>query len=226
MKKQNAKNMNPLQKLICVTIFGGITVCAMAIPVAFPRKSAPTLLEVFREMASNAYNAVNPPKAQQVKAVEISANYDCRSWSIVTAGGLNEELGGVLSGKGDLILKEARKNDLCPIFFAAVAMHESANGKSKCAREKNNTFGIFDAKTGRHKAFNSVNECIEFSAKLLGKSKLYCGGKNFTIAKIQKIYCPVGAKNDPSSLNQYWMNGVIASMKKIWNEKTIYVATL
>lgn len=215
------------EKIIIAGLFGVITVGALAIPAVAHRskfQNSPKLLDVFRDMADGMKSAF-VPKAEPVNIIDLGEKYDCRQKSIVSSARLNEELRGVLKNKGQKIIEEARKNNLCPIFFAAVAMHESANGESKCSREKNNTFGIFDAKTKRHKVFANVEQCIEFSARLLGKSKLYCGGKNFTIEKIQKIYCPVGASNDPRGLNKYWLTGVISKMKKIWGTK-IYVATL
>lgn len=215
------------EKTIIAGLFGLITVGAMAIPVVAHQnkfQNPPKLLDVFKDMADGMKKAF-APKAEPVIIVDLGEKYDCRQRSIVSSARLNEELRGVLKNKGQKIIEEARKNNLCPIFLTAVAMHESANGESKCARDKNNTFGIFDVKTGRHKVFNSVDECIEFSAKLLGKSKLYCGGKNFTIEKIQKIYCPVGAKNDPKGLNKHWLTGVLDKMKKIWGNK-IYVAVI
>lgn len=217
---------NVREKIVEFFIFSAMTICAMAIPSFVYKNRNPTILEVCRDTAENAINYSSVPKATEVKFLKIAANYDCRSRSIVMADRLDSQLGGVLADKGQKIIDEARKNNLCPVFLAAVAMHESANGESKCARDKNNTFGIFDSKTRRHKYFTNVDECIEFSARLLGKSKLYCGGNNYTIAAIQKIYCPVGAKNDPNSLNKYWLTGIISKMKKIWKEDSICVAVL
>lgn len=179
------------------------------------------LLDAFRDMANSVKDAIVRPKARPVKVVKISPSYDVRQHSIVTGSRLNDVLGGVLKNKGDKFVQEARKNNLCPIFFAAICMHESANGASKFSREKNNVFGIF--KNGKYHTFESVDECIEFSAKLLGTSKLYAGGKNFTVLGIQKVYCPVGAKNDPQGLNKHWLGGVLDKMTKIWGTE-LYVA--
>lgn len=196
---------------------------AAAIPFAYAetqRVKKITLLEAFREMAASVKKSVSP-KARPLKSVSLSKNYDVRQYSVISSARLDMFLGGVLKNKGEKFIEEARKNNLCPIFFVAICMHESANGESKFSRERNNVFGIF--KNGKYHTFESVDECIEFSAKLLG-GKLYSGGSNYTILKIQQIYCPVGAKNDPQKLNKYWLLGILNNMKRIWGEKIFVVA--
>jgi hypothetical protein len=175
-----------------------------------------TLLEAFREMASSV-KSVFVPKAKPVKSVELSKDYNIHNHSIIASGRLDQFLGGVLAGKGEKFLSEARKNNICPIFLAAISMHESANGKSDFARNRNNVFGIY--LRGQYHRFKNVDECIEFSAKLLA-GRIY--SKNPTIVGVQRIYCPVGADNDPKGLNKYWLSGVMDKMQKLWG-KTIYL---
>lgn len=179
------------------------------------------LLDAFRDMANSVKDAIMRPKARPVKEVEVSKNYDVRQYSVITSGRLDQFLGGVLKNKGQKFIEVARQNNICPIFFAAICMHESANGASKFSREKNNVFGIF--KNGKYHNFESVDECIEFAGKLLG-GRLYVKGGNYTVLKIQKVYCPVGAKNDPQGLNKYWLDGILSKMKKLWGEKVFVAA--
>lgn len=175
-----------------------------------------SLLEAFRSMAAKT-KAVFSPKASPVKAVPLSKHYSIHNHSVVTAARLDMFLRGVLSGKGSVLIREARKNNICPLFLSAIAIHESANGKSLFARTKNNVFGIY--LKGKYHSFSSVDECIGFTAKLLN-GRIY--SKNPTVGGVQRIYCPVGAKNDPKSLNKYWLDGVLSKMKMLWGE-TIYV---
>jgi hypothetical protein len=199
-----------MKKLFTSVILG--TALYQTVPV----KTAPiSLQDAFRDMATSAPKTVY--NASPVQAVALSASYDIRSHSIITGGRLDEEFGGVLKGKGHKFVQEARKNGICPIFLAAVSMHESANGRSEFARTKNNVFGIF--LNGKYHKFASVDECIEFTAKLLA-GRIYA--RNPTIQGVQRIYCPVGAKNDPKGLNKYWLSGVMAKMQTLWG-KTIYV---
>lgn len=175
-------------------------------------------------------------KVSPVKEVPLTENYKVNVDSMITASVINSKLGGVLKNKGDVIIQNARKYNICPIFLTAVAMHESANGTSKYANDPdlNNIAGIMreievevkDKKTGKRKkikksvprAFTSVNASIEFTAKLLG-GKQYAGGKRDTIAEIQREYCPIGANNDPKKLNKFWLGGVMSYMETIWGKK-------
>jgi hypothetical protein len=117
-------------------------------------------------------------------------------------------------------------------------MHESGNGSSRFANDPNlnNVAGLMkeielegkNKKTGKKykykksvpRSYSSVNACIEFAAKLLGSSH-YAGGKRDTIVEIQQEYCPVGANNDPTHLNKYWLGGVMGYMEEIWGKKII-----
>ena len=185
-----------------------------------------TLLDAFRTMASKVKNSISNSKiesARPVKSVKLSESYSARQHSIITGSRLNIFFKGVLRDKGDLFVEVARKNNICPIAFAAISMHESANGNSKFSREKNNVFGIF--LKGKYHSFGSVDECIEYAGKLLG-GKLYCGGKNHTIKKIQQIYCPVGAANDPNKLNKYWLGGVLDKMELLWGQEIFVLAEI
>lgn len=191
-----------------------LSLCAYS---AYAQKKNITLTEAFRDVAANVKKTI-APKARPVSSVSLSKDYNIYNYSLIASGRLDEEFDGALKNKGQKFLAEARKNGVCPIFLAAIAMHESANGKSEFARERNNVFGIF--LKGKYHRFESVDECIEFSAKLLA-GRIY--SKNPTVVGVQRIYCPVGAKNDPKGLNRYWLNGVLDKMQKLWG-KTIYVA--
>lgn len=158
-------------------------------------------------------------KAIPCKAVKVDYNYRITNHSVITSHVIDEHLKGVLKNKGGVIIEAAHENNICPIFLTAVIMHESACGTSKFARERNNVAGIYRNKG--YCRFDSVNECIEFTAKLLG-GKLYGRGRNNTIARVQTVYCPVGAKNDPQGINKYWRNGVLKYMKTIFGD-TVYV---
>lgn len=200
--------------LIKILAFGCLSITTLAVPIAYNKVQARklTLLEAFKDMAEKIVR----PKARPVREVEVSKNYDVRQHSIITSGRLDQFLGGVLKNKGQKFIEVARQNNICPIFFAAICMHESANGASKFSREKNNVFGIF--KNGKYHSFENVDECIEFAGKLLG-GRIYVKGGNYTVQKIQMIYCPVGAKNDSKGLNRYWLDGVLDKMVKLWGKK-------
>lgn len=186
------------------------------------QKNKLNLITAFKNMAGGV-KKVFAPKAVAVrptKLVKVSRSYDVRQPSIITSHRLDQIFVGVMKGKGQKLIDEARKNNLCPIFFAAVCAHESDIGKSYLSRQNNNVFGTFIK--GKYHTFESVDKSIEYAAKSLGRSKLYAGGDNWTILGIQQTYCPVGAGNDPKGINKFWLGGVIDWMARIWG-KEVYI---
>jgi len=175
------------------------------------------------------------PAPTEVKDVPLSPDYKVNVSSIIHAQAIDDKLGGVLKNKGSVIINYAHQYNICPIFLTAIIMHESANGTSKFANDSdlNNVAGIMkevtetvkSKKTGKNikikksvpRSFASVDDSIEFTAKLLGGSQ-YAGGSRDTIAEIQREYCPVGASNDPRNLNKHWLGGVMGYMEKIWGK--------
>lgn len=145
---------------------------------------------------------------EQKVTVEIGASYVISRETQVSPKKLDEKLKGVLKGKGSVIVSEAKKNHVCPLVLTAILIHESGNGSSAAARQKNNVAGIYDGKRKCNKSFDSVNDCIAYTAKLLGSS--YNGQ---TLSSVQKRYCPVGAKNDPKGLNGQWLAGIVKTMR-------------
>lgn len=90
------------------------------------------------------------------------------------------------------------------IISIAISRWETGNYTSKAFKEKNNVGGMMCSKG-----------LIEYSSLDEGITKFLINLKNNyfaigldTIDKIQKKYCPVGAKNDPNGLNKHWLNGV------------------
>lgn len=87
----------------------------------------------------------------------------------------------------------------------AIAMHETGKGTSAAFLRKNNAMGI-SPNGGGPRAFSSVEESINYAARLLRKHYLDQGLT--TIAAIGGKYAPAGAGNDPRGLNKHWVNGV------------------
>lgn len=100
-----------------------------------------------------------------------------------------------------------------PRVLAAISMHETDSGKSSAFRGKNNAMGVSDSSGPI--AFDTVDESIERMARLLGSrdSGPYKGAE--TINDVAGIYAPIGAGNDPGSLNQYWKTGVSNYLSKL-----------
>lgn len=123
---------------------------------------------------------------------------------------LNGKLGGVLKGHGDDFIRAGERYGIDPAFIAAIAMHETGNGTSSIARNKNNVGGMM-GKNGAM-TFSSVEEGIDAMASNL--YRLYIKEGLTTPEAIQRKYAPVGAANDPGNLNRFWLPGV----NRYWKE--------
>jgi hypothetical protein len=127
------------------------------------------------------------------------------------ASSLNSKLDGALQGKAEVFIEAGRKYGMNPAFLAAVSMHETGNGASNAARFKNNVAGMM-GKNGL-KSYDSVKESIFDMARNLRQNYLNEG--KLTIAQIGAKYAPIGAANDPTGLNNHWVNGVQGYMERI-----------
>jgi len=182
----------------------------------------PVIVSIFVSEKTDFKEKVNEltvsSKRNAIKAIPLqmqSANSDycIRNAVVFKHWQVDQILKGVLAGKAQVIQKHSVEYGICPYFLSAIIIHESANGTSRIAREKNNVAGITSRNNSNNYAsFDSVDDCIAAAAKLLG-GKVY--EKCDTVSEIQKIYCPVGAKNDPNKLNRYWLDGVVGYMNKI-----------
>lgn len=173
------------------------------------------------ESSQKGYKAAEEPSLVEEQSrvtrdvVVLDEHYNIRkNCAHITAADIESTLRGVLQGKGQLFVEEARKYNLCPLALAAISAHESDNGRSDLARNKNNVFGIYSEKDKEYRSYDSVEACIRFTAKLLGS---YCDEKEpkQTIAEIQGKYAPLNVENDPKKLNRHWRSGVVRWMRTI-----------
>lgn len=125
-----------------------------------------------------------------------------------TTSSINNVLGGVLKGTGGLFEKYGKKYGIDPALLAAISIHETGNGSSNAARNKNNIGGMMDPSTNWStlQSFNSIESGIEAMARNLKRNYIDKGLTD--VASIGAKYAPVGAENDPNSLNKYWVSGV------------------
>jgi hypothetical protein len=107
-------------------------------------------------------------------------------------------------------IEAAKANNLDPYALAAISMHETASGTSKAFRDKNNAMGISDANGPRQMA--SVEDSINRMARVLAGGT-YANAN--TLDEIGNIYAPIGAGNDPTSLNSYWPGGVASHYARL-----------
>lgn len=109
----------------------------------------------------------------------------------------------------NLIYQEALKVGLTKdqAFIAlAISKHETGKWTSKLYKKYNNVGGIYNSSKREFYSYESQEKGVQAFVKLL-KNGYFDKGYD-TIEKIQKKYCPIGAKNDPNNINQYWTSGV------------------
>jgi beta-N-acetylglucosaminidase len=152
---------------------------------------------------------------------EMIATYGNYSRSITetykgTEADLNKFLSdkGVLKGKAKTFIAAAKKYNISAAALAAICVHESGRGTSSLAVKKNNIGGIRPKGDNKNfRTFSSIDECIEFIAKLLrnnyaniGLTKLY---------QVNAKYCPVLTEADINGTNGLWARQVNYFLEQI-----------
>lgn len=106
--------------------------------------------------------------------------------------------------------KEYDMTDEQAYLLIAISRHETSNWTSSAFKNKNNFGGLMGS--NGLKSYSSFDEGLDAFVSLL-KNRYFNKGLT-TVEKIQPVYCPVGAKNDPNNLNKYWKTNV----KKYYDE--------
>ncbi|SHI63571.1 Mannosyl-glycoprotein endo-beta-N-acetylglucosaminidase [Rubritalea squalenifaciens DSM 18772] len=105
-----------------------------------------------------------------------------------------------------------QKYGVNPVFLAAIARLETANGTSSAFRNKNNAMGVSNSKGPI--SFSDASASVERMARVLSDPNGPYKGAT-TIGQIARIYAPPGAGNDYNGTNGYWPKGVIKYMKEM-----------
>lgn len=130
------------------------------------------------------------------------------SFQAISLLDMESKLSGKLSGTAKDFIAAGKKYDLNPKFLASIAQHETGNGTSRAIHEKNNVAGMMGPNGLR--TYSTLQESIEAMASNLRRNYLNQGLT--TISQIGAKYAPVGASNDPTGLNNYWVTGVTKKM--------------
>lgn len=128
--------------------------------------------------------------------------------------------GGVLLGKGKVIIEAGEKNGISPAILASMIAKETGWGKSTNAKVNNNTGGIkcrkdYPCQNGYTK-FPSVDESIRIQAELLNSA--YVGAGLTTIRPILEKYAPPSDGNSLYGSGGYIDN--IGSMMEVRFKQT------
>lgn len=112
--------------------------------------------------------------------------------------------GGALEGKGEYIIKSAKKHKVPPKIAIAIISMESGWGKGANATRQRNPYSIMGS--GPLRVFPTIEDGIDAGLKNL--YDLYISEGLTTPEKIGPKYAPVGASNDPTDLNSNWVPAV------------------
>jgi hypothetical protein len=152
---------------------------------------------------SSGNTPLNTATSKLVNDLPINNNQPLRFRSI-SPEKLNQVLDGKLQGMGQVFIQAGKLYNVDPALLAAISQHETGNGKSHAANEKNNIAGMMGA--NGLKSYSSVEASIMDMARNLSKN--YLGEGLTSISKIGAKYAPIGADNDPTGLNNDWVKGV------------------
>lgn len=89
------------------------------------------------------------------------------------------------------------------ILVIAISKHETGNWTSSLYKNNNNFGGIYNSKEKKFYSYESNEKGLQAFVNLL-KNNYFGKGLN-TIEEIGAKYCPVGAENDPTGVNQHWV---------------------
>ncbi|ANU24607.1 glucosaminidase domain-containing protein [Planococcus donghaensis] len=174
--------------------------------------SLPTLTTPLTAPLTNSYNpAISIPPLNTKEVPTAATDTSDLKFKPTQFIKLDNTLKGKLSGTAAHFINAGKKYDLDPNLLSAIAIHETGNGSSSAAKDKNNVAGMM-GKNGL-RSYASVEDSIFDMARNLRQNYLNQGKD--TIAKIGAKYAPVGAANDPTGLNNHWTKGVSNQYSKL-----------
>ena len=129
---------------------------------------------------------------------------------------------GVLQGKAAVFLEAQKRYGINAAVLAAITVHESGNGKSNVARNKNNVGGVRISGSTTFRTFANVDECIMHMAKLLKNSYVdnppeKRGAHLTKLYQINARYCPTADPTDRTNENAGWARIVSNNVSAIEN---------
>jgi hypothetical protein len=159
-------------------------------------------------LMENPFMNVNVPTVNTES--KVAADESLR-FNAVNPDKINQVLDGKLKGIGEVFVKAGQSYNIDPSLLAAIAQHETGNGKSRAAIEKNNIAGMMGP--SGLKSYQTVEESIMDMARNLSKN--YVGKGLTSISSIGAKYAPIGVANDPTGLNNYWVSGVTKNFDRL-----------
>jgi hypothetical protein len=92
------------------------------------------------------------------------------------------------------------------LLVVSISRHETGNWTSTAFINQHNFGGIMCNNATKIKTYDSYESGLNEFVSIL--KKYYFDLGLTSVEEIGAKYCPVGAKNDPNGLNQFWVSGV------------------
>ena len=140
--------------------------------------------------------------------------------------------GGLLEGRANDFMNVCKFSELDMDVFLlwGMTIQETGAGWSDAIKYKSNVGGVFAGKTLRDyrgSIFRGITDMVvnlRYSGYYDKVEGLYTNNTtDTTIEQLGAIYCPVGASNDPTGLNQHWIPNVKAHYKELTNRYEIQI---
>jgi murein DD-endopeptidase MepM/ murein hydrolase activator NlpD len=189
--RRNVMEKQPLRTLL-------IIVLSIAIPLT-------TLLAVLIVLPTLK---IHIPESKLVD--KSSSTLICRN-KPMTEAELRPFLKNKFKGQEHAFVRAASDHRIDITLLVAIAQHETGYGTSEAVHRFNNPGGLMG--DGAIRRYPTLEAGIQVMAENLYKR--YISQNLLTIPQIAKKYAPVGAKNDPTQLNQYWVPTVTAIVNKM-----------
>ena len=148
--------------------------------------------------------AGNSPKVPDPPAERPNANASLACLAPGNATGFDRILlsaGSPMAGLGTTLVDVSSQTGIDPRFIVAIAAHETMLGTYGPAAAIHNPFGL-----GPGMVFATEGDAVRFAVSTL--AQYYLPEGRDTIAEIGAKWAPIGAKNDPTGLNNHWTAGV------------------
>lgn len=155
---------------------------------------------------------VNIMRQKEVSRGEIERAERLNKGKVIKA--ISNNLKGKFNGKAEYLYNTSKNYNVNPMLVAAICYHETGNGSSEMCVKRNNPGGI-TTNNGFAK-YQTLENGIDAMCRLLKENYIDEGLTD--ISSIGKKYCPIGASNDPSGLNKYWIPLVTKTYQKILDE--------
>ena len=166
--------------------------------------------------AFGIYNAIKPKEVQIEREIQIETIYVQQENIVDTTQETTESQAETTQSK--LIFDRKEEQDIFDksielgmtqeqaIITISISRHETGNWSSEAFLESYNFGGIMTNNTKNIKSYDSYEEGLIDFVTLL-KDYYFDEGRT-SIEDIGAKYCPIGATNDPTDLNKYWVGGV------------------